>query len=103
MIRGTTAASRPPSSRRSPIRSRAWAAPISRVASSHGIACAILLLGTCAFLVSVGVLGAISTGIAVGVLANAIMLYFFFVENRVPGLLYLSHDRALGWFSAGKR
>jgi len=76
---------------------------ISRVGGAYGIACGILLLVACAFLLSVGVVGALSTGIAAGAVANAIMLYFFFVENRVLGLLYLSHERALGWFSAGKR
>ncbi len=76
---------------------------ISRVGSAYLIACGILLLIAGAFLLSVGVVGAISSGIAAGAVANAIMLYFFFVENRVLGLLYLSHERALGWFSAGKR
>lgn len=76
---------------------------ISRVGGAYAIACGILLLVAFAFLVSVGIVGAISTGIAAGAVANAIMLYFLFVENRVLGLLYLSHERALGWFGAGRR
>jgi hypothetical protein len=75
---------------------------ISRVGSAYPIACGILLLVACVFLMSAGIVGALSGGIAAGAVANAVMLYFFFVENRVLGLLYLSHERALGWFSAGR-
>ena len=75
---------------------------ISRVGGAYLIACGILLLVACTFLVSVGIVGALSGGIAAGAVANAVMLYFFFVENRALGLLYLSHERALGWFNAGR-